>query len=43
MPEGRPEISLLRPLSRLGADEWGTAGEIRVIQRIPRPEWPGSA
>ncbi len=24
----RPEIRLLRPVSRLGSDEWGTAGEV---------------
>jgi flavin reductase (DIM6/NTAB) family NADH-FMN oxidoreductase RutF len=41
MPEGRPEITRLRPLSRLGANEWGTAGEVRTISRIPRDEWPG--
>ncbi len=39
--DGRPEITRLRPLSRLGANEWGTAGEIRDIKRIPRAEWPG--
>ena len=41
MADGRPEITRLRPLSRLGADEWGTAGDIRSIARIPRDEWPG--
>ncbi|HSY16453.1 MAG TPA: flavin reductase family protein [Jatrophihabitantaceae bacterium] len=36
-----PRIELLRPLSRLGLDEWGTAGEIRHISRIPYQSWPG--
>ena len=39
--DGHPEIELLRPLSRLGKQEWGTAGEIREITRIPHDEWPG--
>ena len=30
-----PRIELLRPLSRLGRDEWGTAGVVRSIARIP--------
>lgn len=41
MQDGRPEITRLRPLSRLGADEWGTAGEVRRIARIRRADWPG--
>jgi flavin reductase (DIM6/NTAB) family NADH-FMN oxidoreductase RutF len=36
-----PRIDRLRPLSRLGRDEWGTAGELREITRIPFKEWPG--
>lgn len=36
-----PRIELLRPLSRLGRDEWGTAGEIREISRIRHADWPG--
>ncbi len=39
--DGRPEVRLLQPLSRLGANEWGTHGEIREISRIPNDEWPG--
>lgn len=41
MRDGRPEATLLRPLSRMGADEWGTHGEIREISRIPYAVWPG--
>lgn len=39
--DGRPEVRRLAPLSRLGANEWGTAGEIREIARIRHAEWPG--
>lgn len=39
--EGRPEVRRLQPLSRLGADEWGTHGEVRDITRIRHAEWPG--
>ena len=31
----RPEVSLLRPVSRLGADEWGTAGQVSARKRVP--------
>ncbi len=36
-----PSIDALRPLSRLGKNEWGTAGKVREITRIPVQEWPG--
>ncbi|MDQ0736358.1 flavin reductase family protein [Arthrobacter agilis] len=36
-----PAIGALRPLSRLGRNEWGTAGTIRSITRIPAGDWPG--
>ena len=35
-----PSIQKLRPLSRLGLDEWGTMGEIKEIQRIRASDWP---
>lgn len=38
---GRPEARRLKPLSRMGADEWGTHGEIRDITRIRHADWPG--
>ena len=41
LENGRPAIDRLAPLSRLGADEWGTRGEIREIARIAYHEWPG--
>jgi flavin reductase (DIM6/NTAB) family NADH-FMN oxidoreductase RutF len=34
----RPEITLLKPVSRLGADEWGTAGSISSRRRVPFAE-----
>ncbi|WP_105033447.1 flavin reductase family protein [Cryobacterium aureum] len=35
-----PLIDKLRPLSRLGLDEWGTIGEVREIKRIRASDWP---
>ncbi|AYN37889.1 flavin reductase family protein [Streptomyces dangxiongensis] len=32
---GRPDIELLRPLSRLGGNEWGTVGEVHELARAP--------
>lgn len=39
--DSHPRIEALRPLSRLGVNEWGTIGEVREITRIPAGEWPG--
>jgi flavin reductase (DIM6/NTAB) family NADH-FMN oxidoreductase RutF len=36
-----PEITKLRPLARLGKDEWSTLGQIRSISRIRHTDWPG--
>lgn len=36
-----PEVTRLKPLARLGRDEWSTLGEVRTISRIPHAEWPG--
>ena len=41
MSDGHPEIQLLRPLARLGKDEWSTLGEVRSITRIRHADWPG--
>ena len=38
---GRPMIAALRPLARLGANEWGTIGEVLDISRILVADWPG--
>lgn len=36
-----PDIHRLRPLARLGKDEWTTLGEVRSITRIRYTDWPG--
>ncbi len=36
--DGRPEITLLKPLARLGANEWSTIGEVTSRRRIPYAE-----
>lgn len=33
--DGHPEVTLLRPLARLGRNEWSTLGEVREIDRLP--------
>ncbi|WP_026058624.1 flavin reductase family protein [Streptomyces sp. SS] len=33
--DGHPEMALMRPLSRLGKNEWGTLGGIEEIARAP--------
>ncbi|WNI14219.1 flavin reductase family protein [Actinacidiphila sp. ITFR-21] len=40
MVDGHPEVRKLRPLARLGRDEWDTVGEVWEIKRIPLAEWP---
>jgi flavin reductase (DIM6/NTAB) family NADH-FMN oxidoreductase RutF len=39
--DGRPRIEELRPLARLGGNEWATIGEVKEIARIPYKEWQG--
>lgn len=36
-----PRYDLMKPLARLGRDEWGLARETRWITRIPYDQWPG--
>ena len=36
--DGRPVIDLLRPLARLGANEWSTIGEVSEHRRVPFTE-----
>ncbi|MDN5858836.1 MAG: flavin reductase family protein [Pseudonocardia sp.] len=38
---GLPRIDALRPLARLGRDQWSTIGEVREISRIRQEDWPG--
>jgi flavin reductase (DIM6/NTAB) family NADH-FMN oxidoreductase RutF len=37
--DGRPRIEHLRPLARLGGNEWSTIGEVKEIRRIPYRRW----
>ncbi len=39
MVDGRPQISLLKPLARLGGREWSTIGEIKEISRLRYEQW----
>ncbi|WP_171165764.1 flavin reductase family protein [Streptomyces sp. I05A-00742] len=32
--DGHPEITRMRPLSRLGKNEWGTLGDVRDLARV---------
>ncbi|MGW7237941.1 hypothetical protein [Streptomyces sp. NPDC054804] len=41
LADGRPSSELLRPLTKLGGDEWGTLGEVLHRNRIPYEE-PGT-
>jgi flavin reductase (DIM6/NTAB) family NADH-FMN oxidoreductase RutF len=34
-----PDVRMLRPLSRLGRNEWGTLGEVLTLSRIPFADW----
>jgi flavin reductase (DIM6/NTAB) family NADH-FMN oxidoreductase RutF len=38
--DGLPAVDRLRPLSRLGRDEWAPVGEVLEIKRIPLEDWP---
>lgn len=39
LDDGHPEIRSMRPLTRLGKDEWGTLGEVLELKRIPLAQW----
>lgn len=39
--DGLPDVELLRPLSRLGRDQWGGWKPVRAVSRIPFAQWPG--
>ncbi|WP_327292791.1 flavin reductase family protein [Streptomyces sp. NBC_01198] len=39
MTGGLPDALKLRPLARLGKDEWSTLGDLPEIKRISLPEW----
>jgi flavin reductase (DIM6/NTAB) family NADH-FMN oxidoreductase RutF len=40
--DDRPAIDLLRPVARLGANEWSTIGELSERRRVPYAEIAGS-
>ena len=37
--DGRAQISLLKPLARLGGRQWSTIGEVREISRVRHEDW----
>jgi flavin reductase (DIM6/NTAB) family NADH-FMN oxidoreductase RutF len=39
---GHPSIDRLRPLARLGRNQWATIGEVLEIDRIPYADWRGA-
>ncbi|MEU2284881.1 flavin reductase family protein [Streptomyces sp. NPDC013178] len=41
--DGHPDIRRLRPLARLGGDEWSTIGEVHELARIAYHDWPKHA
>ncbi|MCQ4079936.1 flavin reductase family protein [Streptomyces sp. RB6PN25] len=41
LADGHPDVRALRPLTRLGKDEWGTVGDVLEISRIRYADWPG--
>jgi flavin reductase (DIM6/NTAB) family NADH-FMN oxidoreductase RutF len=42
MVDGLPDVRRLRPLARLGRDEWATVGEVKEISRVRYADWPGA-
>ncbi|WP_427923704.1 flavin reductase family protein [Streptomyces sp. cg40] len=43
LENGHPDITRLRPLARLGKDEWSTIGEVLDLRRIRYTDWPASS
>jgi flavin reductase (DIM6/NTAB) family NADH-FMN oxidoreductase RutF len=41
--DGRPAVDLLRPVARLGANEWSTIGQVSDRRRVPYAELQGRA
>ncbi len=41
LEDDHPAIERLRPLARLGRNQWSKLGEVVEISRIPHREWPG--
>jgi flavin reductase (DIM6/NTAB) family NADH-FMN oxidoreductase RutF len=41
--DGHPEVRLIRPLARLGRNEWAAIGEVLSVPRVRFEDWsPGS-
>ncbi|MGW3291003.1 flavin reductase family protein [Streptomyces sp. NPDC001002] len=40
--DGHPEVTRMRPLARLGKDEWSTLGEVLDLRRIRYADWQDS-
>jgi flavin reductase (DIM6/NTAB) family NADH-FMN oxidoreductase RutF len=40
MRDGHVMVERLRPMARLGRDQWSELGQIREITRIPYADWP---
>jgi hypothetical protein len=38
--DGHPEVGLLKPLARLGRNEWSTIGRVLEKPRIRLADWP---
>ncbi|MEV0741376.1 flavin reductase family protein [Streptomyces sp. NPDC050549] len=43
LENGHPEITRMRPLARLGKDEWSTIGDVLDLRRIRYTDWPASS
>jgi len=41
LTDGWPDVRKLRPLGRLGSNEWSRPGEVVKIDRIAYGDWPG--
>lgn len=41
LDDGLPDVERLRPLARLGRNQWAALGTVLEINRIPHAEWPG--
>ncbi|MFE0186472.1 flavin reductase family protein [Streptomyces sp. NPDC059008] len=41
--DGHPEVSRLKPLSRMGKNEWAAVGDVRDLARIQYADWQGPA
>lgn len=39
LTDGHPDVHKMRPLTRMGKNEWGTLGDVREIKRIPYQQW----